>query len=239
MIQFNFVAHHQAQQAKISPPAPPPDQDEAPPPKKPNVLGPHRGGFHHFSSSTLVRNTSRSILRIVSVVLALVWAQGKELPGEIFFWSQGKRRPRTIEVGRKIGKKNGWCFSETLKSCVTSIYPNVWCWSHIAHIAKSQEASGRSFCSVKDSTTMMCISDCAIPNKGDSEPQFCSGCFSRKDQRQRHTRNKWTLVLLAPTGSMFGRLLTYIYLKIQPHAGRYLLYTRPRDPILVDCWSSK
>lgn len=89
------------------------------PPKKTHVLGPNRGGFHHFSSSTFVRNTSRSILRIVSVVLALVWAQGKKLPGEIWLGSQGKRRPRTIEVGRKIGKKTVDVFLKL--------------WSHVSH----------------------------------------------------------------------------------------------------------
>ena len=188
MIQFNFFAHHQAQQAKISPPAPPPDQDEAPPPKKPNVLGPHRGGGrHHFASSTFVRNTSRSILRIVSVVLALVWAQGKKsYQARFLLGSQGKRRPRKIEVGRKVPeKKNGLICFETLKSCVTSMYENVWCWFHIAHIAKSQEALGRSLCSVKDSTTMRCISDCAIPNQGVSEPQFLFRVLLKKRSKAK------------------------------------------------------
>ena len=56
--------------------------------------------------------------------------------------------------------------------------------------------------------------------KGFQSHNFCSGCFSRKDQRQRHTRNKWTLVLLAPQDPCSVDFFTYIYRKIQPHAGR-------------------
>ena len=61
------------------------------------------------------------------MVLALVWAQGeKKYLARFWLGSQGKRRPRKIEVGRKVpGKKAVEYVSETLKSCVTSMYQNV------------------------------------------------------------------------------------------------------------------
>ena len=73
-------------------------------------------------------------------------------------WSghlKGKLRGETQSLNKKewrrvklVPEKKGWISFQTLKSCVTSIYENVWCSRDIASW-KSKEAPGRSLCSVR------------------------------------------------------------------------------------------